>query len=228
MPIGIPNNGTDNKGWFKKGVHNGFGFKKGMISFNKGIKLSEETKKKISTSKKGKHSSLKTEFKKGNVPINPFKKGMIPLNKGKKGVFKRSEEYKRKMSERMKGNSYLRGKKFTDETKDKMREARRGDKNPNWKGGITPENMQIRHSLEMRLWRKTCLERDNFTCQKCGQWGGKLQIHHINNFSDFPELRMITTNGIVFCHKCHNLFHKIYGKRNNTKEQLDEFLNNGI
>ena len=28
------------------------------------------------------------------------------------------------------------------------------------------------------IWTKPILERDNFTCQKCGQEGGKLQVHH--------------------------------------------------
>ena len=89
-----------------------------------------------------------------------------------------------------------------------------------WKGGITPENRKIRTSLEMKLWRKANMERDNFTCQKCLIMGGRLNVHHINNFADFKELQTSIENGITLCLNCHIEFHKKYGKRNNTREQL--------
>lgn len=100
----------------------------------------------------------------------------------------------------------------------------KGDKCHLWKGGITPENHKVRDSLEYKIWRRAIFSRDNFTCQKCSQWGGKLRAHHINNFSDFPELRLIVENGITLCKECHNEFHRKYGIKNNTNEQLLEFL----
>lgn len=66
--------------------------------------------------------------------------------------------------------------------------------------------------------------RDNYTCQATGQWGGRLVVHHINNFADFPELRMSISNGITLSDSSHREFHKKYGRRNNTREQLQEFL----
>ena len=101
---------------------------------------------------------------------------------------------------------------------------RAGELNNNWKGGITPEREKQRKSLEYKLWRKSCFERDNFTCQKTGQLGGELAVHHINNFSEFPELRTSIENGITLSKKAHKEFHKIYGFKNNTKEQLYEFI----
>ena len=62
--------------------------------------------------------------------------------------------------------------------------------------------------------------------KKTGISGGELVVHHINNFADFPELRTAIDNGITLSKKAHQDFHKIYGVRNNTKEQLEEFLNN--
>ena len=100
------------------------------------------------------------------------------------------------------------------------------DKHWNWQGGKTKECDSIRNSEEYKLWRKACFERDNFTCQKTGISGGELVVHHINNFADFPELRTAIDNGITLSKKAHQDFHKIYGVRNNTKEQLEEFLNN--
>ena len=96
----------------------------------------------------------------------------------------------------------------------------------NWRGGISSQNQKERNSIEIKLWRKSCLERDNFICQVSGQKGGELVIHHINNFADFPELRTSIENGITMTKKLHQKFHKIYGFRNNTKEQLNEFIIN--
>ena len=61
---------------------------------------------------------------------------------------------------------------------------------------------------------------------KSGIKGGNLQAHHINNFSDFPELRTSIENGITLSNKAHIEFHKKYGKKNNTEKQLLEFLKN--
>jgi len=93
-----------------------------------------------------------------------------------------------------------------------------------WKGGISTENDRLRHNFEMRLWRKSVFERDNFTCQKTKKRGGYLVAHHINNFSDFPELRTAIDNGITLSEKSHKEFHTKYGIKNNTREQLMEFL----
>jgi len=99
-----------------------------------------------------------------------------------------------------------------------------GINSPKWKGGVTPENEKYRKSLEIKLWRKSCMERDSFTCQKSGQKGGDLEVHHINNFADFPELRTSIENGITLSKQEHKNFHKKYGYKKNTKEQLIEFL----
>lgn len=129
-----------------------------------------------------------------------------------------SEETKKKIS------IALTGIKRSDDTKIKMSNSLSGSKHPRWMGGITPIKKMFRKSLEYRLWRKACFERDNFTCQKTGQIGGNLQVHHINNFADFPELRLAIDNGITLSYDAHKDFHRRYGIKNNTKEQLEEFL----
>jgi hypothetical protein len=167
----------------------------------------------------------------------PIKKGNIPWNKGKH----LSQKHRENISQAKKGKSHKGvpwtkeqwkkqvevhiGKHQSEETRRKQSEALKGEKAPNYKGGISPENERIRQSLEYRLWRKAVFARDNFTCQKCGQRGGILRAHHINNFADFPELRFAINNGITLCQECHTKFHRIYSEYNNTKEQLEEFLN---
>lgn len=116
------------------------------------------------------------------------------------------------------------GKPMSDNAKRILSEIHKGSRNHNWKGGISTENNTIRNSQEMRLWRKSVFIRDNFTCQKYKTKGGELESHHINNFADFPELRFAIDNGITFSKKAHDEFHKKYGRKNNTLEQLEEFL----
>ena len=108
--------------------------------------------------------------------------------------------------------------------KGKKRPKILGKNNPNWRGGTTPENIKIRTSIEYRLWREAIFARDNWICQKTGIKGGKLNPHHIKNFSKYPELRFAIDNGITLSEKAHKEFHKKYGIKNNTREQLIEFL----
>jgi len=141
-----------------------------------------------------------------------------------------SDDSKNKMSKIKKGKtSPVLGMHWKIKDTSKMSEAHKGSKSTFWKGGKMkeyPENERIRKSVEIKLWRKSCMERDRFTCGCCkDNKGGNLEVHHINNFADFPELRTSIENGITFCKSCHKEFHKIYGKRNNSREQLKEFLN---
>ena len=105
-----------------------------------------------------------------------------------------------------------------------------GKNHPNWKGGITPENARIRTSKEYKEWRNFVFSRDKYTCQCCGDsTGGNLHAHHIVNFSDNADERFNIANGIALCNDCHNpsvhgSFHNVYGVKNNTKEQLEEYV----
>lgn len=204
----------------------------------KGKKHSEEQNKKQSERMKG---------KKLYVITDEIKKKISDALKGRK----LPEETKRKMSKSLKGrNTWSRGRKHTKETKRKISDSNkgkkmsidacnkisiahkgkhqywnRGEKNSNWKGGITPENHKIRSSIEYRLWRESVFARDNWICKKCEyNKGNILHPHHILNFAQYPELRFAIDNGITFCRECHRKFHKRYGTKNNTREQLQEFL----
>jgi hypothetical protein len=198
------------------------------------IKFTQEIKDKISKRLKGRKGKPYTEERKkeisernkrlgikppGNTGRTRFKKGLLPWNKDKK----MSPESCKKLSESRKGY------RPTIEVRKKLSEAHKGEKSSLWRGGrmeFYPENERIRKSFEYKLWRKAIFERDKFTCQKTGVIGGKLVAHHINNFNDFPELRLAIDNGITLLKIVHIAFHKKYGKQNNTREQLLEFLNN--
>lgn len=82
-----------------------------------------------------------------------------------------------------------------------------GENNPRWKGGIN-RKADLRTSTLTDQWRKSVFERDNYTCQKCGAYGGKLHPHHIKSWSKFPELRLDVSNGITLCVPCHQKEHR--------------------
>lgn len=69
-----------------------------------------------------------------------------------------------------------------------------------------------RNTPEYVLFRKNVFDRDNYTCQNCGQVGGELNAHHIKTFKHHPELRTETSNGITLCVSCHKKEHRKNGR----------------
>ncbi|HEA46427.1 MAG TPA: hypothetical protein ENH99_01460 [Candidatus Pacearchaeota archaeon] len=206
-----------------------------------GFKHSKETIKKMSIA----HRGIKNVFfgKKHSKKANE-KNSIAHLGK------KMSEEHRRKTREAGLGRKHSeeskrkisiahKGKIISEKTRKKMSEAKvnyvpwnKGKKLPelsgknsnHWKGGITPIHNQIRGSLEYKQWQKNVFIRDNYFDQKSKIRGGNLVAHHILNFAQYPQLRFEVNNGITLSREAHDEFHKMYGKRNNTKEQLKEFL----
>lgn len=86
------------------------------------------------------------------------------------------------------------------------------------------ERMENRDYKEYREWRKEVYERDDYTCQCCGERGQKLAAHHIFNFAKYKELRTDLNNGITLCQPCHKEFHFEFGIKDNNDHQLKEFI----
>ena len=109
-----------------------------------GFKHSEETRKKMSESKKGKKPYEITE--KTRKKMSESKKGKIPWNKGKVNVY--SEETRKKMSESKKGKTH------SLETRKKMSEAMKGKKpyemTEKTRKKISESKKGKTHSLETR------------------------------------------------------------------------------
>lgn len=82
-----------------------------------------------------------------------------------------------------------------------------GENSSHWMGGITPKNLKIRNSKQMKDWRVAVFERDNYTCQICSQTGGSLNAHHVVPFSVNEDLRFDVENGQTLCSKCHTMVH---------------------
>jgi len=178
-----------------------------------------EVRKKISNSLKGRRPYIMTdEIRK---KISESKKGKPSWNKG----IPWSEEMKVKLSIAHKNQkSPFKGKErpeiqgINHPMWGKINIGSAGEKNHNWKGGITSLVIKIRNSIKMKLWRLEIFERDDFTCQKCGLRGGKLNADHIKEFSIiFSENKIESlkdamsclelwdiNNGQTLCRKCHN------------------------
>lgn len=87
--------------------------------------------------------------------------------------------------------------------------AKSGKDHPNWKGGKAfSENGGHRYDDARIAFRSVVFERDNYTCQDCGERGGRLNAHHMFTWRDFPELRFEVWNGETLCLKCHKERHK--------------------
>src|SRR3990167_399799 len=143
--------------------------------------------------------------------------GKTPWNKGTMGIQvsgmkgkKMTEESRNKMRLAKLGKPRAGNPahwKMSEVMKLKMSQARKGlwsgKSNPRWKGGITPLQAKIRNSAEYIEWRKHVFNRDDYVCQGCGTRGGKLHADHELPFSLYPDLRLEVLNGRTLCIPCH-------------------------
>lgn len=152
------------------------------------FKHTEETKKLIGISSKGRNPWNKDtkgimkknsgSFKKGNQNWKKRKK-QDPWNKGKK-IGKMSEKIKKKISKSLKGKKsyrYIDGRSY--------------DKSPH------------RYGDDWDKIRFLIYERDNFTCQDCGKRMSKIvfDVHHKIPF--LVSFDNSLSNLITLCRSCH-------------------------
>jgi len=99
--------------------------------------------------------------------------------------------------------------------------GRTKSKNPNWKGGVSPERQQFYSS---EIWKKLAIDvrkRDNYSCVRCGvkkDGNESLHIHHLRSFA-IKKYRLQKSNLILLCKKCHNWVHS---NKNIKKEFIIE------
>lgn len=134
----------------------------------------------------------------------PFKKGNVPWNKGKRYSMKHSGQFKAGYAPWNKGTKGKMAKTKPDSFKEYRRKAWTGADNPNWRGGTSAKEKVIKNSSSWRRWRRQVFKRDNYTCQQCGERGGKIHPHHIKPFSKYPKLRFEVSNGVTLCRECHH------------------------
>jgi len=84
----------------------------------------------------------------------------------------------------------------------KVSERMKGQGNPMWKGGITPEAILLRKEISPEL-RKAIYTRDGYTCKLCQKTGGELTLHHkIPLYADKTK-NTAPENLVTLCKSCH-------------------------
>jgi len=98
-----------------------------------------------------------------------------------------------------------------------------GELSPSWNGGSSSLNRRIRSLVKYVTWMKRVYNRDNYTCQVCGDAvGGNLNVHHIKSLSKIIKdcgIKCIADaiicselwdieNGVTVCKKCHAIKHR--------------------
>jgi len=137
----------------------------------------------------------------------------------------------------------FKGKKHSQETKDKLSamaiadgrvpwgkgnppywKGVTGKDHPSYKGGLTPERQSVYSSEAWSESVKAVWKRDNATCQRCGKHHntegnrGNFHIHHIISFQ-IPEFRTDVNNLVLLCKECHKFVHS---KKNTEKQFIEE------
>lgn len=74
-----------------------------------------------------------------------------------------------------------------------------------WKGNR--DRCQIIRTRLYPIWVKPILERDNFTCTRCGKKGGRLEVHHIE--PTFKEIVEEVLNGKILHELEYEEFEKV-------------------
>lgn len=196
-------------------------YRKKISERQRGKKLSEITKKRISI---GVQEAFKREEVKNKHNLYIKNRDFYKENNPFFGKY-HTQEIRDKISESGKGRV------VSKETREKHSLSNRGFKHWNWKNGITSLAMCIRHLDEYKQWRKQVFEKDNYTCQECGERGCYLETHHIklfsvilkeflNQYSQFSPIEDKETlvrlainytpfwevnNGKTLCKECHTI-----------------------
>lgn len=114
-----------------------------------------------------------------------------------------TEEHKKKISQGLPSDiSRMKGKHHSEETKAKMSENRKGNKNSNYKGNKTVFIRKMRRTKEYVHWRKAVIERACGKCEICGR-NLPLEAHHIRSIHKDISGIYDLENGQALCNDCH-------------------------
>jgi len=102
---------------------------------------------------------------------------------------------------RNKGTRYTAGWHHSDVTRADLAAAKRGERNHNWRGGITRRAVALRK--QAHILRPAVLERDDYRCRMCGRQSNQLTLHHVLPIWARPDLVADLGNLVSVCRPCH-------------------------
>lgn len=196
---------------------------KGLVGYLKGRVVSDETREKLKIASSGRKHTKESKIKMSEShsklvgELNPFygkkhSQESIELNREATAGRWKDEGFRKLVLGRRKGKQC-------------------GDRNPRWKGGVTPLNSMIRHCEKYLEWINSVFVRDDYTCRECGVRGNYLEAHHEKRFAiimdeflyEYDQFSPIEDketlfrlamkykpfwdlgNGKTMCSKCHNV-----------------------
>jgi len=195
--------------------------------FQKGHICSEETRRKISDTKKKQKRPAWNKGKPSPLRGKPSgRKGLQSPLKGRTSPLKGRPSGRK--GKRLNKPIWNKGIPASEEHKRKNSEAQCGEKHYNWRGGISflPYCKKFNRKL-----KKAVKARDNHTCQLCGATDKKLAVHHVHYDKEncYPDL-------ITICHHPCNItvnfnrkhYEKLFMNKLNDKGLLfwTKFRNN--
>ncbi len=138
--------------------------------------------------------------------------GKEPWNKGlTKDDDPRVAEYGRSGGLARSGENNPRYGLFGEDNPLYRRSINAGEDNPMYIDGKCYERDSERRQYQHRRWSQAVLRRDDYTCQCCGERGGRLHAHHLYDFDTYPDKRTDLDNGVCLCEDCHRAFHAWHG-----------------
>ena len=100
-----------------------------------------------------------------------------------------------------KAKRYKAGWNHSPEARRLFSEQKRGERNPQWRGGITRRALSIRQGVEGL--RSEILRRDLHRCRLCGVESKRLELHHVIPVWARPDLVLAPGNIATVCRSCH-------------------------
>ena len=135
-------------------------------------------------------------FKKGNKIGPRFKKGYIPWNKGLRDW--RSEEEKKVIYKKI--SNALKGRKFPEWQKERLRKPKLGGVSHYWFGS-RKEYKALHHLINKKFGKPS-------KCERCGR--NKLKRHQIHWANISKKYKKVRSDWIRVCAKCHAYLDKSY------------------
>ena len=190
------------------------GCQKERLTFNKdSLKLCKSCSSKIS------HLviSQKTRNKMSNA-----KKGRTPWNKGKVNIYTDEARYKMGAKRRNKEPHNI-GKVMPEEQKIKLSCINRNIDIKDFDEFSTPANRRDRGKFDHAYVRQKCYSDAEYTCDIYGTKDAAFNAHHIESWHSNEDKRFSLDNLACLSLEAHKTFHYIYGNKNNTRAQYDQF-----
>jgi len=129
------------------------------------------------------------------------KKTRLAMSKSRSGS--KNCNYNKKFSPKVLKNMSLAqiGKKHSEEHKEKISQAVRGENHPNWQGGFSKKDYCL--SFYDEEYKQNIRDRDGNICLNCNTKhnnGTKLDVHHIN----YNKKDCTLKNLVTLCDSCHS------------------------